>query len=126
MIGKLNQFGEPNFGFTPKNIMSERCVSVESDGRNGSKELQLVTKGFTESTDHISGWMLKTVQSAGLLTRSKFIKRFYHLDKKERILRIFNIKGDQSKLKQELNLKRHTVCWVRDGMKKRLEPSQEA
>ena len=69
-------------------------MSVESDGGNGSKELQLLTKGFSESDYHISGWMLKTVQSTGLLTRSRFIKRFYHLDKQERILRIFSFKGD--------------------------------
>jgi len=42
---------------------------------------------------------MKTVQSAGLLTRSKFIRRFYHLDKVEKTLRVFSFKKERTELK---------------------------
>ena len=39
--------------------------------------------------------MMKTAQATGLLTRNKFLKRFYHFDKVKQILRVFDIKNDR-------------------------------
>ena len=72
------------------------------------------------SNQHCSGWMMKTAQSAGLLTVQKFMKRFYHFDKVQHILRIFEMKknGEQV-LKQTIPLS-NRVCLVDTNIKAQL------
>ena len=72
----------------------QRVVTTNDESPRRSPTPQRPSKLFTSSTlvtdKVVSGWLCKTAQAVGMLTRKKFMKRFYHFDKQDGILRVYD------------------------------------
>ena len=83
-----------------------------------------ISKYTIHSDNMIRGFMLKTAQSIGMMTRNKFMKRYYQLDKVTKVLSVYETSENTCKLKQQYNLKL-TQLFVDDELERKLKPGYE-
>lgn len=100
---------------------SQRKQPIE---RKASKEAD-AQKEQQRKKNVVSGYLYKTAQVTHMLTRSKFIRRFYELDTMTGLLRIYDTNNQTAKLKNELYL-RGKISEVEDSLERQFRPGHEA
>ena len=80
----------------------------------------------TKNDTQVCGWLVKTAQTTGMLTRNKFMKRFYQLDLENHVLSVYEVADvkNECKLKQTIDLAGR-ITKVDDTLQKTLRPGYE-
>ena len=86
----LNRLGMMGSG-TPK---GGRAISPMSTLRP-----ETISKYTIQTDTMVKGFMCKTAQSIGMLTRNKFMKRYYQLNKLTKLLTVYESSDTSCKLK---------------------------
>ena len=94
----INKFAMMGSTGTPK-AGGARAFSPSSTLRPES-----ISKYTIQTDTMVKGFMCKTAQSISMLTRHKFMKRYYQLNKVTKLLSVYEAKETSCKLKQQIDL----------------------